>query len=62
MFSKFKKYIFNISINIIISILELIYIHKYFQIFQNTILPEAVQFWEQALMVRETRHIIRLNR
>lgn len=29
---------------------------------QNTILPEAVQFWEQALMVRETKEIIRLNR
>lgn len=29
---------------------------------QNTILPEAVQFWEQALMVRETKGVIRLNR
>lgn len=30
--------------------------------FQNTILPEAVRFWEQALMVRETKDVIRLNR
>lgn len=29
---------------------------------QNTILPEAVKFWEQALMVRETKEVIRLNR
>lgn len=31
-------------------------------IFQDTILPEAVRFWEQALMVRQTKEIIRLNR
>lgn len=30
--------------------------------FQDTILPEAVRFWEQALMVRQTKEIIRLNR
>ena len=30
--------------------------------FQNTILPEAVSFWEKALYVRETREAIRLNR
>lgn len=30
--------------------------------FQNTILPEAVHFWERALMVRETKSTIRLNR
>lgn len=29
---------------------------------QDTVLPEAVQFWEQALMVRETKGVIRLNR
>lgn len=29
---------------------------------QNTILPEAVQFWEQTLMVRKTKEVIRLNR
>lgn len=29
---------------------------------QNTILPDAVKFWEQALMVRETKEVIRLNR
>ncbi|XP_024887665.1 leishmanolysin-like peptidase [Temnothorax curvispinosus] len=28
----------------------------------NTILPEAVHFWERALMVRETKSTIRLNR
>ncbi|XP_046600078.1 leishmanolysin-like peptidase isoform X1 [Neodiprion lecontei] len=28
----------------------------------NTILPEAVHFWERALMVRETKNTIRLNR
>nr|XP_034194018.1 leishmanolysin-like peptidase [Osmia lignaria] len=28
----------------------------------NTILPEAVHFWERALMVRETKGIIRLSR
>ncbi|KAH0956273.1 hypothetical protein HN011_005397, partial [Eciton burchellii] len=27
----------------------------------NTILPEAVHFWERALMVRETKSTIRLN-
>lgn len=31
-------------------------------LFQDTVLPEAVQFWEQALMVRETKGVIRLNR
>lgn len=30
--------------------------------FQNTILPEAVHFWERTLMVRETKNTIRLNR
>lgn len=29
---------------------------------QNTILPQAVHFWEQALMVRKTENVIRLNR
>ena len=29
---------------------------------QNTVLPEAVQFWEKALMVRETKATIRLSR
>ncbi|XP_055902649.1 leishmanolysin-like peptidase isoform X2 [Eupeodes corollae] len=33
-----------------------------FELINNTVLPEAVQFWEQALMVRETKGIIRLNR
>lgn len=33
-----------------------------FGLFQNTILPEAVHFWERALMVRETKSTIRLNR
>ncbi|XP_037027187.1 leishmanolysin-like peptidase isoform X1 [Bradysia coprophila] len=33
-----------------------------FALINNTILPEAVHFWEQALMVRETKEIIRLNR
>ncbi|CAD7091076.1 unnamed protein product [Hermetia illucens] len=33
-----------------------------FELINNTILPEAVQFWERALMVRETRGLIRLNR
>ncbi|XP_026685927.1 26S proteasome non-ATPase regulatory subunit 8-like [Diaphorina citri] len=28
----------------------------------NTVLPEAVHFWEQALMVRKTEKVIRLNR
>lgn len=34
----------------------------FFSIFKNTILPQAVMFWEQALMVRETKDVIRLNR
>ncbi|XP_011181066.1 leishmanolysin-like peptidase isoform X1 [Zeugodacus cucurbitae] len=33
-----------------------------FELINNTVLPEAVQFWEQALMVRETKGVIRLNR
>lgn len=33
-----------------------------FDLINNTILPEAVTFWEQALMVRETKATIRLNR
>ncbi|TGZ51629.1 Leishmanolysin-like peptidase [Temnothorax longispinosus] len=31
------------------------------EFWQNTILPEAVHFWERALMVRETKSTIRLN-
>ncbi|XP_063706190.1 leishmanolysin-like peptidase [Culicoides brevitarsis] len=33
-----------------------------FELINNTILPEAVRFWEQALMVRKTENVIRLNR
>uniref|UniRef100_A0A8D8WJ44 Leishmanolysin-like peptidase n=3 Tax=Cacopsylla melanoneura TaxID=428564 RepID=A0A8D8WJ44_9HEMI len=33
-----------------------------FQLINNTVLPEAVHFWEQALMVRKTEKVIRLNR
>ncbi|XP_034944355.1 leishmanolysin-like peptidase [Chelonus insularis] len=33
-----------------------------FDLINNTILPEAVHFWERTLMVRETRNTIRLNR
>lgn len=33
-----------------------------FQLINNTVLPEAVHFWEQALMVRRTENVIRLNR
>uniref|UniRef100_A0A8W7PTP8 Leishmanolysin-like peptidase n=1 Tax=Anopheles coluzzii TaxID=1518534 RepID=A0A8W7PTP8_ANOCL len=33
-----------------------------FSLINNTILPEAVRFWEQALMVRQTKETIRLNR
>ncbi|EDW42760.1 GM23864 [Drosophila sechellia] len=33
-----------------------------FNLINDTVLPEAVQFWEQALMVRETKGVIRLNR
>ncbi|XP_062536228.1 leishmanolysin-like peptidase isoform X2 [Armigeres subalbatus] len=33
-----------------------------FALINDTILPEAVRFWEQALMVRQTKEIIRLNR
>ncbi|XP_044018752.1 leishmanolysin-like peptidase isoform X2 [Aphidius gifuensis] len=33
-----------------------------FELINNTILPEAVHFWERALMVRETKNTIRLNR
>ncbi|XP_050084903.1 leishmanolysin-like peptidase [Anopheles aquasalis] len=33
-----------------------------FSLINNTILPEAVRFWEQALMVRQTKEVIRLNR
>ncbi|XP_063992522.1 leishmanolysin-like peptidase isoform X2 [Diachasmimorpha longicaudata] len=32
------------------------------ELINNTILPEAVHFWERALMVRETKNTIRLNR
>ncbi|XP_068085914.1 leishmanolysin-like peptidase [Anabrus simplex] len=33
-----------------------------FELINNTILPEAVQFWQMALMVRKTESVIRLNR
>ncbi|XP_021940334.1 leishmanolysin-like peptidase [Zootermopsis nevadensis] len=33
-----------------------------FELINNTILPEAVHFWEMALMVRKTNSVIRLNR
>lgn len=33
-----------------------------FLLINNTVLPEAVHFWERALMVRRTESIIRLNR
>ncbi|XP_065336991.1 leishmanolysin-like peptidase [Cloeon dipterum] len=33
-----------------------------FELINNTILPEAVHFWERALMVRKTANVIRLNR
>ncbi|CAB3258253.1 unnamed protein product [Arctia plantaginis] len=33
-----------------------------FDMINNTILPEAVKFWEQALKVRKTGGPIRLNR
>ncbi|XP_044592458.1 leishmanolysin-like peptidase isoform X1 [Cotesia glomerata] len=33
-----------------------------FDLINNTILPEAVHFWERTLMVRETKNTIRLNR
>nr|CAD7589813.1 unnamed protein product [Timema genevievae] len=33
-----------------------------FELINNTVLPEAVQFWERALMVRKTSSVIRLNR
>ncbi|XP_075222194.1 leishmanolysin-like peptidase, invadolysin [Lycorma delicatula] len=33
-----------------------------FQLINNTVLPEAVHFWEQALMVKKTGSVIRLNR
>lgn len=33
-----------------------------FSLINDTILPDAVRFWEQALMVRQTKEIIRLNR
>lgn len=29
---------------------------------QNTVLPEAVSYWEEALMVRKTESVIRLSR
>ncbi|XP_014219740.1 leishmanolysin-like peptidase isoform X2 [Copidosoma floridanum] len=35
---------------------------KKLELINNTILPEAVHFWERALMVRETKKTIRLNR
>lgn len=35
---------------------------SYLQYAQATVLPEAVSFWEKALMVRETKAVIRLNR
>ncbi|XP_018900151.2 leishmanolysin-like peptidase [Bemisia tabaci] len=33
-----------------------------FQLINNSVLPEAVHYWEQALMVRKTHNVIRLNR
>uniref|UniRef100_T1I4F7 Leishmanolysin-like peptidase n=1 Tax=Rhodnius prolixus TaxID=13249 RepID=T1I4F7_RHOPR len=33
-----------------------------FELINNTVLPEAVSFWEKALMVRSTENVIRLNR
>ncbi|XP_037950835.1 leishmanolysin-like peptidase isoform X2 [Teleopsis dalmanni] len=33
-----------------------------FNLINNTVLPEAVHFWEQALMVRQTKGVIKLNR
>ncbi|XP_023292696.2 leishmanolysin-like peptidase [Lucilia cuprina] len=33
-----------------------------FILINDTVLPEAIQFWEQALMVRQTKGPIRLNR
>ncbi|XP_055381355.1 leishmanolysin-like peptidase [Condylostylus longicornis] len=36
--------------------------YQKFELINNTILPEAVDFWQKALMVRETKGIIRLNR
>ncbi|XP_055699747.1 leishmanolysin-like peptidase isoform X1 [Phlebotomus papatasi] len=33
-----------------------------FELVNTIILPEAVHFWEKALMVRETKQVIRLNR
>lgn len=33
-----------------------------FLLINNTVLPEAIHFWEQALMVRRTENVIRLNR
>ncbi|XP_015585310.1 leishmanolysin-like peptidase isoform X2 [Cephus cinctus] len=33
-----------------------------FELINKTILPEAVHFWQSALMVRETKNTIRLNR
>ncbi|XP_075166976.1 leishmanolysin-like peptidase, invadolysin isoform X2 [Haematobia irritans] len=33
-----------------------------FILINNTVLPEAMEFWEQALMVRQTKGPIRLNR
>lgn len=32
------------------------------KLFQNTVLPEAVHFWEQALFVRRVQDVIRLTR
>ncbi|CAG9855098.1 unnamed protein product [Phyllotreta striolata] len=35
---------------------------KRFELINNTILPEAVNFWEKALFVRRTENVIRLTR
>ncbi|XP_049813368.1 leishmanolysin-like peptidase [Schistocerca nitens] len=33
-----------------------------FELINDTVLPEAIHFWETALMVRKTENVIRLNR
>ncbi|XP_065219578.1 leishmanolysin-like peptidase [Planococcus citri] len=59
-----KKRSVNQSLRILLYYDESVYRldEEKFLLINNTILPEAVQFWEKALMVRKTENVIRLNR
>ncbi|CAK9806829.1 Leishmanolysin-like peptidase [Anthophora quadrimaculata] len=59
-----KKRSINQPVRILLSYDESVYRldDEKLDLINNTILPEAVHFWERALMVRETKSTIRLSR